>query len=212
MRVLQWINDLPITSLLDVGCGNGELLAEVHSKHPALRLAGTDISDQIISTNSTKSSEITYSTLDIEQAALPNQYDVVICTEVLEHCKNYNEALKNLLSMSKRYVILSVPCGPIFEIDKRVGHHQHFRKAQIERLLIGQGWQPIKVEEWGFPFFNLYKYLINLSPDKVCREFLSEKRYSFMQRLLSSLLLASFRLCLPWGGFQLFALAERQRN
>ena len=52
--------------------------------------------------------------------ALPykdNSFDLIICSEVLEHLEHPDKALEELQRVSKKYVALSVPNEPIFMIS-----------------------------------------------------------------------------------------------
>lgn len=211
-KVLGWLKRLNISSLLDVGCGNGELLYEIRSRYPALRLSGSDISPAVIDSNRAAQPQIDFQQLDLEAQRLAQSYDLAVCTEVLEHCEDSARALKNLCDMAGRYLIISVPCGPIFEIDRRVGHHRHYRGHEMEQMLRNHGFKCLKIEEWGFPVFNLYKHLINLAPGALSGQFLSEKPYSLVQKLISHVLFFSFQFCLPRFGYQLLVLAEREEK
>ncbi len=206
-KVLSWLQRLPIKTLLDVGCGNAEFIALVHQKFPKFQVSGTDISEKIIEANRMRFPEMSFLTLNLNDNTLSEKFDAVVCMEVVEHCHDYTDAIKRLASMTKKYLILSVPCGPVFEIDRRVGHERHFKAGEIKAALENAGLQELRSQCWGFPFFNLYKYLINLNADKMCDAYLSQNRYTTKQKILASMVYASFKLCCPFHGYQLFSLS-----
>ncbi len=206
-KVLSWLQNLPINTLLDVGCGNAEFIALVHNSFPKLQLVGTDISEKIIESNRMHFPKMSFLTLDINDDTLSEKFDAVVCMEVVEHCHDYKDAIKRLASMTKKYLILSVPCGPVFEIDRRVGHERHFKANEIKAALENAGLQELRSQCWGFPFFNLYKHLINLNADKMCDAYLSQNRYTTKQKIIASVVYASFKLCFPICGYQLFSLS-----
>jgi ubiquinone/menaquinone biosynthesis C-methylase UbiE len=43
-----------------------------------------------------------------------NSFDVILCTEVLEHLDDPKDAINELFRVSRKYVLLSVPNEPIF--------------------------------------------------------------------------------------------------
>jgi SAM-dependent methyltransferase len=208
-KVMDWLSKVAPQSLLDVGCGNGELLFEIRRLMPGTRLTGADISPAVIGANRVRFPDMSFYELDLNREMLPMRFDAVVCMEVLEHCKDLNGEMERLAAMTGKWLFITVPCGPVFEIDRRVGHMRHFRAKEIEAALTHVGFQVLELKEWGFPFFNLYKHLINLMPDKSCENFLSEKRYGFKEKMLAAATYAAFNLCLAKWGYQLFVMAAR---
>lgn len=211
-RLLSWIRESAgCQTLLDVGCGNGEFLLQARKELPALRLAGADVSPAVIRANRASLPDLEFSTLDLNRERLEKRYDIVTCMEVIEHCDDYRDAVTQLAQMTGSWLYITVPCGPLFEIDRRVGHQRHFAPAQMAQALEAAGLEVVRLEAWGFPFFNLYKHLINLSPDRACDAFLSGQAYTPIQKVVATLVYCSFKLCLPFGGYQLFAAARRKQ-
>jgi 2-polyprenyl-3-methyl-5-hydroxy-6-metoxy-1,4-benzoquinol methylase len=207
--LLSWMRGLPLQSLLDVGCGNGVFLDQARRELAPGRLVGADISPQVIESDRRRLPGMEFHVLDLERQSLDERFDAVVCMELVEHCADPHAAIARLASMVGGWLFLSVPCGPLFEIDRRVGHHRHFQVQEIRQALEQAGLTVLKLQAWGFPFFNLYKHLINLSPDQVCGSFLSDRGYGPGQRLVSSALYWLFKLNLPLGGYQLLAMARR---
>ena len=206
-KIISWLKKLPVGSLLDVGCGNGEFLLQVHKVIPKIQLTGADVAVELVTSNRLRMPEFRFNILNINEGILPERYDAVVCMEVIEHCADYQEVINRLAKMTNQWLLLTVPCGPLFEIDRRVGHVKHFNTEEIRQALSRAGMRVIKLQRWGFPVFNLYKHVINLAPDMMCQSFLSSKTYSRRQKALASVLYAAFRLSMPWQGYQLFALA-----
>lgn len=209
-RILAWLAANKVTSVLDVGCGNGEFLLAAQKALPGVRLAGCDVSPEVIERNRAALPGIEFHVLDLNHAALEQRFDAVVCTEVVEHCDNYRTAIGRLAAMSSRLLAMTVPCGPLFPIDRMVGHIRHFQADEIARALTESGLPPDRTECWGFPFFNLYKHAINLRPEATARTFLSDKPYSPAMKAFSLLVYGLFRLSLPLAGYQLFAFARRR--
>jgi len=203
-KILSWVSEAKVNSLLDIGCGNSEFLLQVHAKIPSFELAGADISHSVIEENKRRLPGVDFFTLDLDQEHLPRRFDAVTCMEVVEHCQDYRAAIKRLAEMTGKWLFITVPCGPLFEIDRRVGHTKHFSAREITDALQESGLKVITAQRWGFPFFNLYKHAINLNPDVLCKAFLSSQKYRPKQKLVALLTYAAFKASFPWLGYQLF--------
>lgn len=113
--MLNLAQPLDVSSLLDVGCGEGFTLAKFAEKKIGNTFEGIDYSKDALSIG-----KKTFPNLTLQHASiydLPYQsssFDLVICTEVLEHLKNPHQALKEVLRVSKQYILLSVPNEPFF--------------------------------------------------------------------------------------------------
>jgi len=90
-------------TMLDFGCGQGAYTSYLNSN--GYKIIGTDI----LKYNEWDGNEF-FEHVDV--LPLPfkdNQFDIVFCFEVLEHCKNYISILKELRRVCKRDFIMSVP-------------------------------------------------------------------------------------------------------
>lgn len=209
--VLSWLRKLAPASLLDVGCGNGAFLTEARTAlGPGVALAGADISPSVIAANRDRLPGAEFHVLDLNDGSLERRFDAVVAMEVVEHTADHAAALRRLAAMAERWLIVTVPCGPLFPIDRMVGHTRHFSPADIRAAMAGTGFAEVSVRRWGFPFFNLYKHAINWSPERMADSFMSEKPYSPAQKLVARLAYLAFRLSLPVWGYQLVAVYRRQ--
>lgn len=122
--------------VLDAGCGAGGLLARLHKDRPELRLHGVDFSsklvlraDKFLSETFPKDIEDPPAQVfvgDLEQLAQaaskenrgpdlgPLTYDVVVCSEVLEHQVHTTSFISRLESLCAKNgtIIITVPSGP----------------------------------------------------------------------------------------------------
>ncbi len=188
-------------SLLDIGCGNGLLLTQINQKFNYLNLNGCDVSEDVIYRNQISYPNIHFYALDIgENIEASSCYDIVTCTEVLEHIKDIEVALGNIKKLLNPggFAILTLPRGTIYPIDKTVGHYCHFQDSSLFSDFF-----VIKKElHWGFPFFNLYKWAINLKPEYINREF-GETKYNFIQKFVAKAIYYLFTFNLSIWGNQL---------
>lgn len=198
----------PGLSLHDIGCGNGVLLSEIKRKIHNLKLSGSDISSAVIGENRKKQGDIRFYAFDIgKEIDHPGQYDIITCSEVLEHVENMETALKNLNRLLKPQgvAILTVPGGKIYPIDEAVGHYRHFSDTS----LFDGMFEVTARLQWGFPFFNLYKWAINLRPGKMLEKFNSHE-YSGSKKFVSNFINLLFYLNLPLWGYQTVLVLKRK--
>ena len=207
--ILKAALSLDIKSVVDVGCGNGALLSEF-KRRSSLNMVGIDLSELIIATNKKHFPDARFYALDISRSALNEMFDLVICSEVLEHIDDFGIVLANLQRMCRQYMILTVPSGKVFPIDRKMGHVRHFSSHDIRVHLKRLGFKVLWLKEWGVPFHTAYKILINLRPDATLGRF-AEHRYGRAERLVCTLLRVLFYLNLNRWGLQILCLAEIER-
>ena len=106
--------------IIDVGCGSANLLGLISSGFPSASLTGADFSESKIS-----NCRILYPQIDFEVRDIYNQlkssYDLILCTEVLEHLLYPDRALKMLLDGINEHgsIFITVPNG---RLDSFSGH------------------------------------------------------------------------------------------
>jgi hypothetical protein len=92
-----------------------------------------------------------------------------VCSEVLEHVDEPCRLLVN----AKDYMapdcelVVTVPGGPMSAFDRHIGHRRHFRCQDLRELLAAAGYQTEIVTGSGFPFFNLYRWVVILRGDRL---------------------------------------------
>lgn len=114
-RVVRQLRGLGPTTLLDAGCGEGYVSQILLDALPGVQLTGFDHSEYSVGEAVTRNPEGTFLTADI--TALPfedDSFDVVCCLEVLEHLHEPDRALRELVRVARRGLVLTVPQEPIF--------------------------------------------------------------------------------------------------
>jgi SAM-dependent methyltransferase len=191
--LLNAIANLGFRDVLDAGCAQPYLLAEIVRRYN-VQGYGCDISDQVMSANQASMPHCQFRAIDLTREVWPDgrTFDLVISSEVLEHIPDWRTALANLVRMSHRHLLITVPGGKRRTMDKLVGHHQHFHGPELLAALEDQGCRIVRVRRWGYPMHSLYKQLISLlSPEKLYNSF-GGSHYSPAQRLISELLYGVF--------------------
>jgi len=97
------------SSVLDVGCGNGELLSVIHHNRRNCKLFGIDISQDAVNRASAKALQV-YK-LDITKDKLDDlgPFDYVILSEIIEHLPNPEKVLLDLKKITKKKIIVTTP-------------------------------------------------------------------------------------------------------
>ena len=113
--LLGLIKERQVDSILDVGCGEGFTLNRFSENKVGKKLEGIEYNKSAIQLG-----QKIYPNIKIKQGniySLPyedNSFDLVLCTEVLEHLEEPKKALKELVRVSKKYLVISVPNEPLF--------------------------------------------------------------------------------------------------
>lgn len=206
--IRRLISGLPFRSVLDAGCGNGELLHDLfHSKREGLRLKGFDLNHAEPPALLRKLGA-DYEPLNVETAALPERFDLVIAAEMVEHTRDDATAMRHLAAMASRWILITVPSGRVYPSDQAMGHVRHYSRESLRTLAESAGFRTVSCFAWGWPFHSLYRHGLNMATDDVLKGFGQEK-YSAAQKLLCELLYLLFFANALWGGQQLFYLGER---
>jgi 2-polyprenyl-3-methyl-5-hydroxy-6-metoxy-1,4-benzoquinol methylase len=118
---------------LDIGCGSGVLVDQVVREHTSLNANGCDFSSSKISQCNQYYKTDRYFVHDIYQS-LKGQYDLITCTEVLEHLESPEKALQNLIAALKPNgrLLVTVPDG---RKDTFAGHI-HFWSPESFKIFI----------------------------------------------------------------------------
>jgi ubiquinone/menaquinone biosynthesis C-methylase UbiE len=96
-----------VSSILDVGCGRGDVINELQSSCDGLHVLGMDLSPEALE-HVKPPSVLAY----LPDAPFADKsFDLVICLEVLEHINDsdYQRSLEELQRLAGRYVMISVP-------------------------------------------------------------------------------------------------------
>ena len=199
------------SSVVDLGCGDGALLAAIREVLPEAALAGIDLSPAQIAQNrdSVPDADWYVANLETDTMDLPRRFAALTASEVIEHLADPGRFLRNArqLAADGALLVLSTQSGTIRETERSVGHVHHFTAPQMTQLLDDNGWRTLRVWNSGFPFHDLSKWAANLLPGAMMQEF-GEKAYGPVQRTATALLRFLFLFNSSSRGTQLFATAR----
>ena len=155
------IEQIAPSEILEAGCGEGFVLKEIASLLPGIRLQGFDIDERLVEQAKAKVPSASISAGSVLDIPLgDNSYNLVICSEVLEHLQDPQKAMSELVRVGCKHVMLSVPHEPWFRIGNMIGfshlrslgnadgHIQHWSGKSFCRFL-----EPfIEIDEISYPF------------------------------------------------------------
>jgi len=163
-KCIDLLSNLKVDSILDAGCGEGYTLQVLKYNNIGTKLIGIDnneislkIAKKIFRDINTKRGNI-YK-IPFKQSF----FDLVVCTEVLEHLSKPSDALSELCRVTRSYVLLSVPNEPWFRIlnfmrgknisrlGNDIDHINHWSRKSFKSFLLCNNLSIIKMSS-SFPW------------------------------------------------------------
>jgi SAM-dependent methyltransferase len=154
----------PLGSVLDVGCGRGDLLLHLRRENPALELTGIDLSD------SPPRSEYRFVRCDFQAWTSIERFDVVTTLAAIEHVANVRAFVEELVARCKPgglIIIMTLNDRSVLygtaRLLSRVGyrravvqlydrHHlNHFSAGSLRRLIVRSGLKIVQVHNHDAP-------------------------------------------------------------
>lgn len=138
----------PVSSVLEIGIGEGFLSGYLSEKLPTVRFCGVDASAEALSRLQRLFPRIETRVGDAcDLSGLEGPFDLVLCAEVLEHLQEPTRALDAIASLRPRRALLTVPHEPFFRLSNLASganvarwgndpeHVQHFGPRSFRTLL-----------------------------------------------------------------------------
>ena len=100
-------NHIKGSKVLDIACGRGFLVQQIHEKDPSIHIYGVDF---ILHPDLKNKENMTFVQGNIENIPFDDGFfDTVICTHTLEHVQNIQKALSELRRVTSKRLIIVVP-------------------------------------------------------------------------------------------------------
>jgi len=209
-------DDLPPKRVLDIGCGAGDLAADVRRAFPNADIVGLDASAAGLEIARGKVPDATFLQRDLLAPGQPEPpfrawATHAVCSEVLEHLERPGDLLDNMrayLAPGCR-LIVTVPGGPMSAYDRHIGHRAHYDTETIAATLEASGFEVERAMAAGYPFFNLYRLAV-IARGRRLVDVAASGHTSALAGIAMRIFAVLFRVNLrsfPWG-WQVFAVAR----
>jgi SAM-dependent methyltransferase len=159
--ILDYLDCIPAGDFLEVGCGAGDLLVALNRRgYPGV---GIDTSAEAVAAarERLQSGIITIEQKKVEE--LDAYFDLVIASEVLEHCPDDNQFLRDLRERMRPggSLLLTVPArmGKWGANDDFSGHLRRYEREELRELIMRAGLELLFIHSYGVPVYNLMKPL-----------------------------------------------------
>lgn len=145
--MLAMIDGRRVSTILDVGCGEGFTLDRLEKAGIGKKLEGIDPLNAAIAIGREIHPDLNIKKGDIYNLQYKdNSFDLVLCNEVMEHLDDPLKGYHELLRVSKKYVLISVPHEPFFTL-------QRFARFQNVWKL---GFHPEHINLWSYFGFKRF--------------------------------------------------------
>ena len=173
-RLDKIVESLPKTKnikILDAGCGEGQLLLKIFNKGYN-DIYGTDVTPVALESAKKRIPKTKFSLQDLKSLNFSDEYfDVVICTEVIEHIRDYNKVISELKRVLKKngLLIITFPNEPLCVIMRIIflrrpipkDHISFFSVKKMKKLVGLKVKKKINLPYENFPdFLSLIHLLV----------------------------------------------------
>src|SRR5437763_5982417 len=135
-------------SVLEVGCGDGHVLAELARRGFGPELVGVEVSETAARMARDQAGITRVVTFDGERLPFPDSsFPLVLATHVLEHVRDPRGLLEEMRRVAASYVVIEVPLEQnlaarrprAVALSQQVGHIQRFSRSEVQRLITEVG-------------------------------------------------------------------------
>lgn len=106
-------------SICDMGCALGDGV-KVFTENLGYPISGADFSEEAIEKAKVKYKENDFQVIDLRKIPVSVKYDVVFCSNVLEHFYDPWKVVENFTKVANKYIVLLVPFQETMQVEEHV--------------------------------------------------------------------------------------------
>lgn len=132
-NIIDLTKDLEVNKIIDIGAGDGNVLSLLSENNYCSEFTAVEISDSAIIQIKKKKIPGLIEIKQFDGYNLPfkdKQFDLAICTHVIEHVEHPRKLLKEIKRISKKQVF-EVPIDFSFQVDKKFKHFNSYGHINI---------------------------------------------------------------------------------
>jgi ubiquinone/menaquinone biosynthesis C-methylase UbiE len=132
-NIIDLTKGLKINKIIDIGAGDGNILSLLSERNYCSELTAVEISDSAISQIKKKEIPGLIEIKQFDGYNLPfrdKQFDLAICSHVIEHVEHPRKLLSEIKRISKKQVF-EVPIDFSFHVDKKFKHYNSYGHINI---------------------------------------------------------------------------------
>jgi SAM-dependent methyltransferase len=198
--------------VVDCGCGDGSLMATVSQAIPCGVLHGMDIANNVPANAPGAIHQFRQQDLGAPvPEAWRGEYDLVLCSEVIEHVSDDDQVIQNLLNLlaPQGWLVLTTQSGSIYKTELSLGHLRHYKLDDLCKRLVSAGFHIEKAYRCGWPFLNLQKIVAHIFQDTVQKKIVKATTISRPLQVAFTVLHRLYRLTLRGAGPQIVIVARK---
>ncbi len=194
-----------IKTIADIGCGEGSNLFFIRSQFPKAKLFGFDVSKTAIEAAKLHI-DAEFTLLDIQKEIPSQKFDLVFCSDVVEHLEDDVTALRNIKCITNKYALIATVQGHMRANEKHIGHVRNYAYGELKQKIESVGFDVLQIVEWGYPLYSpLFRNLVGFSS---ASEKFSYGKYNIFKKLISQFLYLLFLLNKSDMGDIIFIIAK----
>ncbi|HRJ56949.1 MAG TPA: class I SAM-dependent methyltransferase [Anaerolineales bacterium] len=206
LQMFKDISEDEIQSVADIGCGEGSNLAFIKTRFPKAKLHGFDVSQTALESAQKRIVDAKFSILDIQTETPSEVFDLVFCSDVVEHLKNDTAAIQNIRKITGKYALIATIQGRMRRNEMSIGHIRNYNYGELKQKVEEAGFEVLQVIEWGFPLYSpLFRDIIGMFPSS---EQYSYGKYNAFKIFISHILYHLFMFNREDKGDVIFILAR----
>jgi len=144
IKYLQFFPE-DVSSVLDVGCGRGELLSILKAR--SVEAEGCDTDDVCLEKSGHFAHVTKADILELSNYYPLNSFDLVTCLHLLEHTLNPYASLQQLKIVTRKYILLAVPNSRYIAYDENPTHLYSWNGDTLRNLLEAAGLRILRLKQ-----------------------------------------------------------------